>query len=150
MLAGPVVASGPLQAGGEGVARRRQPFPEITAQEAHAALRWLNATGKVTARQIAVALRKREALAEEIRRRLEELGGEGLRFLRSREALRRAPAKRLRRRVSAKARATWKTQGRYLGAVRRLSKSDRAKVKAIREKSGVRAAITAARKLRAV
>lgn len=46
-----------------------------------------------------------------------------------------------RRKVSAKARAAWKAQGRYMAAVRRLSKADRAKVRAVREKSGIRAAI---------
>jgi hypothetical protein len=81
-------------------------------------------------------------LVEEIRRRLEELGGQGARFLTGVAALRRAPvAKRGRRKASAKARAAWKAQGRYLGAVRRLSAANRAKVKAIRQKSGVGAAV---------
>jgi len=34
-----------------------------------------------------------------------------------------------------------------MGAIRRLSKANRAKVQAIREKSGVRAAIAAAKKM---
>ena len=68
------------------------------------------------------------------------------RFLRGPEGLARRPAMR-RRKASAKARAAWKVQGRYLGAVRQLSTANRAKVKAIREKKRLRAAITAARKL---
>jgi hypothetical protein len=83
-----------------------------------------------------------------IRRRLEELGGQAAWILTSVTALRWPPAaKRRRRKALAKARAAWKAQGRYLGAVRQLSVADRAKVKAIREKKGVRAAITAARKM---
>jgi hypothetical protein len=98
----------------------------------------------VPANQIVNALRRRDRLVAEIKARLEELGGEGLRFMRGPESLRKRPR---RKRVSAKARAAWKAQGRYLGAVRRLSKADRAKVKAIREKNGVKAAIAAARRL---
>jgi hypothetical protein len=51
--------------------------------------------------------------------------------------------------VSAAARAAWRTQGQYLAAVRLLSKADRAKVKSIRQKSGVRPAISAAKSLAA-
>jgi hypothetical protein len=58
-----------------------------------------------------------------------------------------AESRSARRRPSAKARAARKAQGRYLGAVRLLSAANRAKVKAIREKKGIRAAITAAKKL---
>jgi len=122
--------------------RKKAPFPKITPVDAHAALRWLHATGKVTAKEIAGAIHRREALVREIRARLEALAGGGLRFLRGPEALR--PRKR-RRRVSAKARAAWAAQGRYIGAVRSLSKADRVKVKAIRQAKGVAAAIAAAR-----
>ena len=130
------------------MARKIRRFPNITPQEAHAALRWLTATHKVTAKQITDALKAREQLAAEIMRKLEALGGEGLRFLRGPDSLlRRAPAKPKRRRASAKAQAAWRAQGRYMAAVRRLSKANRAKVKAIRERSGIRAAVAAAKKL---
>lgn len=49
-------------------------------------------------------------------------------------------------RVSAATRAAWAAQGRYMAAVRRLPKAARARIKAIREKSGVRAAIAAAKR----
>ena len=126
---------------------RKQKFPKLTSDQAHAALRWLHALGKVTARDIESALGHRDRLVAEIRERLEQLGGEGLRFLRGPEALNRTPVKRRRPRASAKAQAAWKAQGRYLGAVRQLSAANRAKVKVIREKKGIRAAITAAKKL---
>jgi hypothetical protein len=138
----------PENEGGHGVARRRQRFPDLSGNEAIAALRWLVARGTIRAAHITDALKRREQLVEEIKQRLELLGGEGLRFLRGPEGLDRRPSSlRARKRVSAKARAAWKTQGRYLGAVRALSPANRAKVKAIREKSGVRAAITAAKNL---
>lgn len=127
---------------------RKQRFPKISAQEAHAALRWLHGLGKVRAKDIVDALRRREQLVSEIQQKIQELGGERLRFLRGHEGLqKRRPGRKGRKRVSAAARAAWKTQGRYLGAVRALSPADRGRVKAIREKSGVRAAITAAKKL---
>ena len=34
------------------MAGRKRSLPDITAEEAHAALRWLVATGKVTAKQV--------------------------------------------------------------------------------------------------
>jgi hypothetical protein len=128
---------------------RKQKFPKLTAQQAHAALRWFHALGKVTAKDIENALGHRDRLVAEIKTRLEQLGGEGLRFLRDPEALNRAPAKRKRRRPSPKAQAAWRAQGRYMAAVRRLSKANRAKVKAIREKAGVGAAVKAAKRLAA-
>ena len=49
--------------------------------------------------------------------------------------------------VSVARRKQMAEHGAYLGAVRRLSKANRAKVKAIRQKSGVQAAISHAKKL---
>jgi hypothetical protein len=125
---------------------RKQTFPKLTAQQAHAALRWLHLLGKVTANDIDKALGHRERLVQEIKERLEQLGGEKLRILRGPEALKRSSAKR-RRKASAKAQAAWKAQGRYLGAVRQLSAANRARVKVIREKKGLQAAVTAAKRL---
>jgi hypothetical protein len=125
---------------------RKSPFPKLAADEAHAALRWLHALGKVSAKEIAGALKERDRLAAEIRARLEQLGGQGGRFLTSVAALQR-PAKRRLRRVSAKARAAWAAQGRYMAAVRRLPKAARVKVAAIRKAKGVKAAIAAAKKV---
>ncbi len=98
------------------------------------------------ASEIVSALRKREALVAEVRSKLGALGGHGLRFLRGPEAFEPRPVRRARRKASAKAQSAWRNQGKYLGAVRHFSRTDRAKVKAIRQKSGVRAAIAAARK----
>jgi hypothetical protein len=125
---------------------RKARFPRISAEEAHAALKWLHALGKVSSRQIVDALRGRDRLVTEIKARLEQLGGEGARFLNAASFSKPAPKRRAKR-VSAAVRAARRTQGRYLGAVGRLSKADRVKVKTIREKKGVRAAIAAAKRL---
>jgi hypothetical protein len=50
-------------------------------------------------------------------------------------------------RISAATRKIYQQQGRYMAAVRPLPKAARAKIKAIREKSGVRAAIAAAKRM---
>lgn len=127
---------------------RKKPFPRLSPAEAHAALRWLHALGKVKASDISGALKHRERLVREVKERLEQLGGEGLRFLRGPEGLRKR-ARKAPKKVSKAARAAWRAQGRYMAAVRRLSKADRAKIKGIREKSGVRSAIAAAKKMAA-
>jgi hypothetical protein len=93
------------------MASNRQRFPVLSA-DAHAALRWLHATGKVTAKDIAGALEKRERLVSEIKQKLEELGGEGLRFLRGPESLKPRAPRRRRRKATAKAQAAWRVQER--------------------------------------
>jgi hypothetical protein len=45
------------------VARRKSPFPSLSSDQAHAALRWLHALGKITSKEIAGALRERDRLA---------------------------------------------------------------------------------------
>jgi len=132
--------------------RKNAPFPRLTAADAHTALRWLHATGVVTAKQIAGALKKRQELVSEIKARLKELaslqalGGDSARFVTSSAALRR-PTRRRHRKATAKAVAAWRAQGRYLAAVRLLSKTARLKVKKIREAKGVGMAIAAAKRM---
>jgi hypothetical protein len=50
-------------------------------------------------------------------------------------------------RISAATRKIYQQQGRYMAALRPLTKEARAKIKAMREKSGVRAAIAAAKRM---
>lgn len=56
-------------------------FPKLSAEQPHVALRWLHALGKVTARDIEKALGHRDRLVQEIKERLERLGGEGITVL---------------------------------------------------------------------
>lgn len=106
--------------------------------------------GKLKAQDVTRALRRRERLIRELTGKLSSLGHEAsgaaaaLVGRRGPRAARKKPA-----RISKAQRAARQAQGRYLGAIRRLSKVNRAKVKAVREKSGVRAAIAAARKMAA-
>jgi hypothetical protein len=121
---------------------------KFTAEHAANALHILIADGKLAARDVAHALKRREGMIKELRDKLASLEhGVASGIADARKAMtgrgRRAP----KRRVSASRRAAMKLHGKYLGTIRPLSKANRAKVKAIREKSGVRAAIAAARKM---
>jgi hypothetical protein len=58
-----------------------------------------------------------------------------------------APEKR-RRRVSTEIRKARQLQGKYLAALRALSKADRARVKRVRAEKGVAASLAEAKKLR--
>jgi hypothetical protein len=116
----------------------------ITADRAAHVLHILISEGKLTGKHVSDALKRREQLIRDLRRRLAALE-QGVAS--SMKTTRRKVARRAKRKMTAARRAALKLHGRYLGHVRTLSKADRAKVKAIREKSGVRAAIAAARKM---
>jgi hypothetical protein len=58
-------------------------------------------------------------------------------------------AGKIRRKVSAKQHAAAKLQGAYMGTIRLLPAAQKAKVKKVREKDGVAAAIKVAKQLRA-
>jgi hypothetical protein len=63
---------------------------------------------------------------------------------------RRSPtiAKTTRRKISSKGRAVLKLAGQYMGLTRNLSAADKAKVKGVRETSGVAAGIKLAKSLK--
>ena len=130
------------------MAARLSQFPDITPDEAHAVLKWLVATKRLAASEVTSALRKRNVLVEEIRAKLEALTGAGFGLIARAESLRgRASRKPPRRKASPRTLAASRAQGRYMAAVRRLSKANRAKVKKVREAKGVSAAIASARKM---
>jgi hypothetical protein len=133
------------------MARSQNRFPELSHGEAVAALRWLVARGTIRTSHIRAALKRREGLVREIQARLAALGDDGFSLLKAKPLLPIARegsvGRRRRRRMSPARRAQLRQHGQYLGAVRRLSKANRAKIKAIREKKGARSAIAAARKL---
>jgi Tfp pilus assembly protein PilX len=112
--------------------------------------------GKLALGAIEGALRQREKLIREVTERLAALGVEGFGLAGrankgARAGLRKAEtaARKTRKKpVSAAVKKTRQDQGRYLGAIRQLSKASRKTVKAIREKSGVAAAIAAAKKMK--
>jgi hypothetical protein len=103
--------------------------------------------GKLKIQDLTQALQRREKMVRELRARLASLGEEVSGAVRTLRRSAPAKARKAAKRISKARRAAQQAQGRYLGAIRRLSVTARAKVKAIREKSGVRAAIAAAKKM---
>lgn len=134
--------------------RKSSALPGITAEQARQALQVLVAEGRLAANEVSRALRRREKLVRELRARLQSLGGEVAHSVReaARDAVpspktRAAIRRRAKKAITETQRAARRAQGQYLGAIRRLSKASRAKVREIRKSDGVRAAIAAAKKL---
>src|SRR5690349_11733866 len=124
---------------------RPRTLKNLSSSHAAHALSILIHDGKLKAQDVARALKRREALIRELRARLAALG-EGIAETVGTKGPGRKPRKTTRK-ISKAQRAARQAQGRYLGAIRRLSKADRAKVKAIRQKLGVRAAVAAAKRM---
>jgi hypothetical protein len=143
------------------MAKRRGTLTSISPEQALQALSFLVHEGKLAIGTVEKALRHRDRIINEVRERLAALGVDPAGSLgklakdgpfpmaksvrqgsppSSPRALRRHP-------VSAAVKKARQAQGRYLGAIRQLSKQNRKKIKAIREKSGVDAAIAAANTL---
>lgn len=120
----------------------------IAADRAAHVLHILIAEGKLTAKHVSDALKRREEMIHELRQRLEALErGVVSSIDKARRRIAGKAARKPRRRMTASRRSALKLHGRYLGHIRTLPKTAKAKVKAIREKSGVQAAIKAARKM---
>ena len=125
---------------------------KLSQEQAARALHALVSEGKLAARDVYGALKRgdqREKLVRDLRKRLAAFEKDGpfpMRIATVKRAGRKA-AGRVKRRISAARRAAMRTQGRYLAAIRRLPKAARVKIKAIREKSGVKAAIAAAKRM---
>ena len=123
---------------------KRRGIASITAEQAQNVLTYLVHEGRITAKAVERALGQREKLIREIRDRMAALGGAAAEGFRRAEKTSRKPR---RKAASAATRAARKAQGQYMAAVRRLSKSARKEIKAIRKKSGVRAAIAKAKRM---
>lgn len=120
---------------------------KLDSKQSHYVLQALLSRRKVRARHVREILRDREREIVALRRRLaalEALGGG------SAAKVGRAPASREKRsrKLSPKVRALRRQQGRYMGFVRRLKASEKARVRALREKRGLAAAIRLAASLR--
>lgn len=127
---------------------------KLTPDEAHYVLRTLMTQGKLRASQIGQALRSRHDEIRSLRERLASLeglfeGGGSAGKRRGRRAAKSsgtAPAPR-RRKMTPKVRALRRLQGQYMGFVRGLKPAEKARVRTVREKKGMRAAIRLARSL---
>ncbi len=133
--------------------RKTKKALKLSAHHAAVALQLLMEDGKVAASDVRKALANREKMIKDLRARLAALETAAAPVARriaraGRRAARRAtpPAKKA---ISRAQRAARQAQGRYMAAVRRLSKDARAKIKAVRKQSGVAAAIKAAKKMAA-
>jgi hypothetical protein len=135
----------------ERVRRKTTKALKLSAQHAGIALQMLIEEGKIAAGDVARALKNREKMIKDLRVKLaalETLAQPVARKLASagRKAVRSA-APRARKAITRAQRIARQAQGRYLGAVRRLSKDARVKIREIRKESGVDAAIKAAMKM---
>jgi hypothetical protein len=119
---------------------------QLSGQHAAQALQMLIEDGKIAGRDIINALRRREKTVRELRARLAALGEDVSQAV-MRSANSSPTLRKTRKRISKAQRTARQAQGRYMAAVRQLSKDARKKVKAIRLKSGVNVAIREAKRL---
>jgi cytochrome c-type biogenesis protein CcmH/NrfG len=114
---------------------------KLDPKDSHYVLQALVARRKVAARHVREVLRDRDREIATLRRRLAELEELGARAVGKATAEASRTAARIRRRLSPKVRALRRQQGQYMGLVRRLKPAEKARVRAIREKKGLPAAI---------
>jgi hypothetical protein len=127
--------------------RKTREALNLTAGHAARALHALIADGKLAARDVTTALKRRKKLIKELKDRLAALeSGAVPTTAQARKAVPRKAA-RNKPRLSAATRAKYRQQGQYLAAIRGLSKQNRARIKSIRTRAGVGAAIKAAEEL---
>lgn len=123
----------------------------MTPAEAHYALQKLISSGRIRETQVRAVLngltQEKAALRAQLAA-LEGIGGRGARRAGRRAGgARRSAAKRRRVAISPKVRALRRLQGKYMGYVRRLKPAEKARVRAVREKEGMAAAIRLASSL---
>ena len=124
----------------------------MTHAESHYVLQRLMSQGKVRQNQVRAVLNGRAQEIAELRRQiadLEGVAGAGSRG-RTRGRARRGRAATTRKRrvtISPKVRALRQLQGKYMGYVRRLKPAEKARVREVREKQGMQAAIRLASSL---
>jgi len=127
---------------------------KLTPNQAHYVLNSLVAQGRVRDSQVRKTLSSREKEIRSLRERLASL--EALSAERATGAKRGRPARggrraarkaRRRSKMSPRVLALRRQQGRYMGYVRRLKATDKARVRSVREKQGIGAAIKLAASL---
>ena len=120
----------------------------MTPAESHYVLQSLMSQGRVRQNQVKAVLNGRSKEIADLRERLASLEGLGGGSGSGRRAAgaRRATGKR-RVAISPKVRALRRLQGKYMGYVRRLKPAEKARVRTVREKQGMQAAIRLAASL---
>jgi hypothetical protein len=127
---------------------------KFSPSQAHYALNVLMSQGKLRIAHIRKALKNREKEIRSLRERLAALeqfspGASAARAPRRPGRAPRAARKtRVRRiKMSPRVRALRQLQGKYMGYVRRLKAAEKARVRSVREKQGMEAAIRLAKSL---
>jgi hypothetical protein len=128
---------------------------KLSPNQSHYALGVLMSQGKIRAAQVEKALKGREEEIRSLRERLAALeqispagrararrrrGRPGRAVLKFRKSIRQI-------RMSPRVRALRQLQGKYMGYVRRLKPADKARVRSVREKQNIEAAIRLAKSL---
>lgn len=121
---------------------------KLDARQAQYVLHALLERRKVAMRHVREILSDREREIAALRRRLEALEVGGLKAAAGTTGRVSSAVGRARRRLSPKVRALRRQQGEYMGLVRRLKPVQKARVRALKEKKGLSAAIRAARSMR--
>ena len=121
----------------------------LTGEHAVYALQMLIEDGKIASKDVIQALKRREKTVRELRARLLALGEDvSNAVVRAANAANDSPqVRRARKQITKAQRTARQAQGRYMAAVRKLSKDARKRIKAVRIKQGVEAAIREARRL---
>ncbi len=117
----------------------------LTPEQSHYVLQTLLSRRRVGAAEVAKALRSRDQEIRELKERLASLESLAASTGSAGSSRRKAPS--ARRRISPRVRALRRRQGRYMGFVRRLKPAQKARVRALREKKGIEAAIRLASSL---
>lgn len=118
---------------------------KMSAEQAQYVLDTLVAQGRVRWTQVEKVLKGRLEEIRKLRERLTSL--EKLVRQAAARPRRRRTRKVARRRMSRKTRALRRLQGKYMGHVRNLKVAEKARVKAVRKKQGIGAAIKLAASL---
>jgi hypothetical protein len=122
----------------------------MTPSESQYVLQTLISQGRLRENQVRAVLNGRAKEIAELRERLatlEGMDGGGSRRGRRKGVANRGPARRRRVAISSKVRALRRLQGKYMGYVRRLKAAEKARVRTVREKQGMQAAIRLASSL---
>lgn len=128
---------------------------KLTPSQSHYVLDVLLSQGRIRADHVQKALKGRQEEIRNLRERLAALEHLSVgaaprgRRRRGRRAARPSALRRARRRapLSPKVRALRRLQGKYMGYVRRLKPAEKARVRSVREKQGMEAAIKLAQSL---
>jgi hypothetical protein len=128
---------------------------KLSPNQSHYALGVLMLQGKIRAPQVHKVLKGREQEIRSLRERLAALeqlspsapGRARRRRGRPGRVAARKPRTRRRIQMSPRVRALRQQQGKYMGYVRRLKPAEKARVRSVREKQGMEAAIRLAKSL---